>query len=81
MDHTATRLWAGFFRIQTLAEARDSSLLQNIQPPIQWILGAFPQRIKWPGHEVDHSISVDVKNELSCTSALPYAFMVWTGQP
>ena len=55
MDHTATRLWAGYFGIQTLSGAKDSSLLQNTQPPIQWILGALPQRIKWLGHEVDHS--------------------------
>jgi hypothetical protein len=30
--------------------------LAHTQPPIQWIMGAFPDRIKWPGCEVDHSL-------------------------
>jgi hypothetical protein len=29
--------------------------LGSTQPPIQWVLGAFPPGVKWPGCEVDHS--------------------------
>jgi hypothetical protein len=25
------------------------------QPPIQWVPGAVPLGINWPGHEADHS--------------------------
>jgi hypothetical protein len=25
------------------------------QPPIQWLPGALSLRVKWPGHEADHS--------------------------
>ena len=44
MDHTATKLRAGYFGIQTLAGARDSSLLFFLfffkkKHPIQWIMG------------------------------------------
>ena len=45
--------------------------------------GGFPPQDKvaglwsWPVT----SIRVDVKNELSCTSTLPYAFIVWTETP
>ena len=37
--------------------------------------------IKWLGCDVDHSVtrSFEVKIEYSCTSAVLYAFMVWTG--
>jgi len=29
--------------------------LEPTQPPMQWILGALPLGLKWPGHEADHS--------------------------
>jgi hypothetical protein len=43
------------------------------QPSIQWVTGAFPTDIKWPGHETDylHLSRADVKK----------AFMVCVGKP
>ena len=40
----------------------------------------LPRVVKWPGPEVHHSPSftADVRNEWSYTSALLYAFMVWS---
>jgi hypothetical protein len=29
--------------------------LESSQPPIQWVPGALPLGVKWPGHETDHS--------------------------
>jgi len=29
--------------------------LRPTQPPIQWVPGALPLGLKWPGHEADHS--------------------------
>jgi hypothetical protein len=53
--------------------------LEPTQPPIQQVLGDPSLGVKWPGREVDHSppSSAEVKNEWSCTSTPPYAFMAW----
>jgi len=47
------------------------------QCSIQWILGAVSPRVKWPGHEADHSppSCAMVKNTWSYTSTPPYVFM------
>jgi hypothetical protein len=43
------------------------------QCSIQWILGAVSPRVKWPGHEADHSSpsSAKVNNAWSYTSSPP----------
>jgi hypothetical protein len=40
------------------------------QPPIQWVPRALSLRLKWLGHETEHSpsSSAKVKNVWSCTS-------------
>jgi hypothetical protein len=72
----ATILWTGECEVQTLLEARDFSLLQNVQTR-----DPLP-KVKQPGREVNHSppSSAKVKNECSYTSTSWYAFMVWTGK-
>jgi len=58
--------------IQVVVGARDFSLLQNILTGsgahstsfFHGYQGIFPWRLKWPKHEVDHSLpsSAEVKN-------------------
>jgi hypothetical protein len=38
--------------------------LKPTQPPIKWVPGALPPRVKWQGHEADHSLpgSAEVKS-------------------
>jgi hypothetical protein len=52
-------------------------VLEPTQPPLQWILGALSQGVKWPGHEADHltPTSAVVKNMWICTFTLPYIFL------
>jgi hypothetical protein len=47
--------------------------LAPIQPPIQWIPGAFSLGVKLPGREADHSTpySAEVNNTWSYTSTHP----------
>ena len=70
----ATRLWAGWLRnhVEFPARARNSSLLQIIQP-IQWLLGALLPRKRQLRHDADNSppTSTTVRNECSCTSGTP----------
>jgi len=46
------------------------------QPPVQSVLGAFALRVKWPGHEVDHSLpsSAKIRTAWSCMSIPPTHF-------
>jgi len=39
--------------------------VKNSKKKHKWVLGAFPSRVKWPGHEADHSSPYNamVKNE------------------
>jgi hypothetical protein len=43
------------------------------QPPIQWVPGVTSTRVKWLGHEAEHSApsSAEVKNAWSYTSTPP----------
>jgi hypothetical protein len=53
--------------------------LGPIQPPIQWVPGAFYLGVKRPGRESDHSppSSAEVKNAWSYISTPQYAFVAW----
>lgn len=53
-------------------------VLGPTQPAIQWVLGVLSLRLEG---KADNSFlsSAKVKNECSCTSNPPYAFMVHTG--
>jgi hypothetical protein len=86
--HTVTRPWAGYFGIQISAGARDFSFSKTSrpalglsQPPVQLVSGVLIVGVKQLGYEVDHSppSSAEVKNEWSCTSVPPYAFMACRG--
>jgi len=67
----AARLWAGQPGARILMEARDFSLVQNIQTsseiyPVSYLMGTeFLSRVNWPKHEVvNHSSpsDADIKN-------------------
>jgi len=69
-------LWAGQSRVSILLEVIDFYILHNIQTStvvhaVSW--GSF-LGVKWLGCEFNHSSppSVEVKNEWSYTSTLPY---------
>jgi hypothetical protein len=49
------------------------TVLRPIEPPIQWVPGAFPLGVRRPGRETDHSLpsSAEVKNAWSYTSTPP----------
>jgi len=49
------------------------------QPPVQWVPGAFPPRVKRSGREFDHSSpsSAEVKTAWKYTSTPQYVFMAW----
>ena len=51
------------------------------QPPIHWVPGAMPSRVKRPGRQFDHSppSSAEVKNEWSHTSTSTRAFVMCGG--
>lgn len=55
--------------------------LVSIQPPVWQVLRALFTGVKWLECEADHlhPCVVKVKNEWSCDSTLPYAFMGFTG--
>ena len=80
-----TRLHAVRSGVQFLARARDFSLLQTAQSnsgphPASYRWSSLPG-IKREGRVVGQSppSSAEVKNEWSCTSALPYVFLTWIG--
>jgi hypothetical protein len=68
-----------------LARAGNFSLHHHIQTisgahPASYSIGTgSPSRVKQLGHEADHSppFRAKVKNVWSCTSTLPFSFMVW----
>jgi hypothetical protein len=65
-------------RVKNVLFSKSSRLaLGSTQPPIQWVSGLFPPRVKRPGHAVDHSppASAKVKKMWIYTSIPPYAFM------
>jgi len=71
-----TGLWAGRPSAQTVAAARDFSLLQNVHTgcwtlPHSYSMGTRPlfQGVKWPGPESDHlpPTSVEVTHEWKYT--------------
>jgi hypothetical protein len=41
----------GIFHFDTVSRPA----LGTIQPPIQWVPGALPLEVKWPGREADQS--------------------------
>jgi hypothetical protein len=65
--------------VRFAAEARGSTLLYIVQPPIQWLLGILSQGVKWPGCKVEHSLpsNTEVKNARSYYSTPSYASLVW----
>jgi hypothetical protein len=47
-------------------------------PPIQWVPGALSPRVKWQGHEADHSPPSSAKDKNGGTIPLvPNIFMAW----
>jgi len=55
------------------------TVLGSTQPPLQWLPGAFPLRIKQLGCGADHSHppSAEVKNAWNYISSPQYVFMAW----
>jgi hypothetical protein len=55
--------------------------LTVVQLPIHWVPVTFSLAVKRPGCGAHHSppSGVEVENAWSCTSTLPYAFMMCTG--
>jgi hypothetical protein len=52
--------------------------LEPTLPPIQWLLGALPPGVKWPGHEADHSSPSSAKvNNGGALPPLPHVFIGW----
>jgi hypothetical protein len=71
--------------LQSPTRARNSFLLYNplvpTHTPVQWVWGTLSWAVKWLECEASYSppSSGKVKNECSCTSSTPYAFMVHIG--
>jgi len=69
---TSVRFLAGVVKGSFLFATAFRTVLEPIQPPIQWvILGTLTQGIRRPGREVDHSppSSEKVNNTRSYTSS------------
>jgi hypothetical protein len=73
--------------VEFLVGARDflfsrapGSVLGPNQPHSQWVPGALSPRVKWLGHETNHSLlsNAEVKNAWGYNSTLPYVFMTLT---
>jgi hypothetical protein len=54
-------------------------VLGHIQPPIQWVQGAFSLEVKRPRRDGDHwpPATAEVKNTWIYTSTLPYLMAQW----
>jgi hypothetical protein len=62
LDDQGFKSWQGLgiFLFTTMSRP----VLGTTQPPIQWVPGSLSLRVKWLGHEADHSplSSAEVKN-------------------